>query len=87
MSLFKALLETINREWASQEVDGFGEVDSVLTIVYIPLVLANAIEDEGNEVPTEFDPNKFNSREDGHYCTVEIRVCTDQDTLIDYYYQ
>lgn len=26
MSLFKALLETINREWASQEVDGFGEV-------------------------------------------------------------
>lgn len=87
MSLVQTLLETINREWARQELDGFGEVDSVLTIVYIPPVLAKAIEIEGNEVPAEFDPNKFNSREDGNYCTVELRVCTGQDTLIDYYYQ
>ncbi|WP_031264080.1 hypothetical protein [Sporolactobacillus laevolacticus] len=86
MSLLQALLETINQEWSTQDTDLSGEVYSVLSIVYIPPVLAEAIENEGNKVPTEFDPNTFNSVEDGNYCTVEIRICTGQETLIDFYY-
>ena len=87
MSLLQALLESVNEEWASQSVDINGEIDSVLTIAYIHPSLAKAIENEGNEVPEEFDPNKFNSEDDGNYCTVEIRVCTGQDGLIYYHYE
>ncbi|AYF06313.1 hypothetical protein MLA2C4_11720 [Bacillus mobilis] len=87
MSLLQTLLETINQEWSSQSTDVFGEVDKVLSIAYIAPVLAKYIESEGDKVPTEFDPNKFNSDEDGNYCTVEIRVCADQDTLIEFYYE
>ncbi|MEC0038463.1 hypothetical protein P4L29_29510 [Bacillus cereus] len=87
MSLLQTLLETINKEWSSQSTDIFGEVDSVLSIANIPPVLAKAIESEGNKVPTEFDPNKFSSDEDGDYCTVEIRVCTGQETLVEFYYE
>ncbi|MDT0160445.1 hypothetical protein [Bacillus sp. AG4(2022)] len=87
MSLLKALLETINQEWASQESDINGEYDNVLAIAYIPHSLAKAIENEGNEVPKEFNPNAFNFDEDGDYCTVEIKVCTGQDSLIDFYYE
>ena len=87
MSLLQTLLETINQEWASQSTDINGEVDNILSIAYIPPVLAKAIEDEGNEVPKEFNPNTFNFEEDGNYCTVEIRVCTGQETLIDFYYE
>ncbi|GAB6742110.1 TPA: hypothetical protein QC443_001453 [Bacillus cereus] len=87
MSLLQALLETINQEWSSQCTDVFGEVNNVLSIAYIAPVLAKYIESEGDKVPTEFDPNKFNSDEDGNYCTVEIRVCPDQDTLIEFCYE
>lgn len=87
MSLLQALLESINEEWASQDgPDINGEMYSVLSIAYIHPSLAKSIENEGNEVPTEFDPNTFNGEEEGNYCTVEIRV-QEQDTLISFYYE
>ncbi|MEC3460326.1 hypothetical protein [Bacillus thuringiensis] len=87
MSLLQTLLETINQEWSRQSTDVFGEVDNVLSIAYIAPVLAKYIESEGDKVPTEFEPNKFNSDKEGNYYTVEIKVCTDQDTLIEFYYE
>ena len=87
MSLLQTLLETINQEWSSQSTDVFGEVDNVLSIAYIAPVLAKYIESEGDKITTEFEPNKFNSDKEGNYYTVEIKVCTDQDTLIEFYYE
>jgi hypothetical protein len=88
MSLLQALLETINEEWSKQEVDINGEMDNVLTTAFIHPSLAKAIENEGNEVPKEFNPNTFNFDEDGdrNYCEVDIKVCTGQDGLIYFYY-
>jgi hypothetical protein len=82
MSLVQALFSTINEEWSQQED---GEVFSVLTTVYIHPSLAKAIENNGEEVPKEFNPNTFNFDEDGNYCEVGIEV-SEQDSLIYYEY-
>jgi hypothetical protein len=86
MDLIQALFSSINEVWSNQELDINGEMDCVLTTVYIHKSLAKAIEDSGFEVPDCFDPNIFNFNEDGNYFEITIEVA-DQDGLIYYHYE
>ena len=87
MSLLQALLETINEEWTKQEEGINGEMDSVLTTAFINPSLAKAVENEGNEMPKEFNPNTYNYNPQGKYCEVDIKICTGQDGLIYFHYE
>lgn len=82
MFLLNALLHSINEKWEEQGSDEF----SYLTTVYIHPSLAKCIEVEGDEVPTSFNPNEFNSIEDGNYFEITIEVA-EQDSLIHYEYE
>ena len=82
MSLKQALLSSINEKWEEQSE----YANAFLSIVYIHPSLAEAIKNEGDDVPYEFNPNEFNFVEDGNYSEIEIRVY-EQDALIHYYYE
>lgn len=83
MSLRQALLETIDVEWSQQGNDE----DAYLTTVYIHRSLGKAIEDSGEEVPKEFNPNEFHGEDAGTYWCVGIEMNDNQDILVGFEYE
>ncbi|MED1863311.1 hypothetical protein P4V41_07565 [Fictibacillus nanhaiensis] len=81
MSLKQALLETINEKWQNQEASE----DSYLTNVTIHKTLAEAIKLLGEDVPTEFNPNKFNYIETDEYWKLQIEVAEQEELIIFHY--
>lgn len=82
MSLSKALFSTINNLWEAQSEDE----EAYLSTVHIHKSLADAIKNNGEEVPDCFDPNSFNFIVDGNYFEIPILV-SEQDELITYEYE
>jgi hypothetical protein len=82
MSLKQALFKTINDKWNKQGNDEY----AYLAVVHVHKSMEKAIQNEGEEVPSEFNPNEFNFIEDGNYSEIEI-VFEEQDGLIYYEYE
>lgn len=81
MFLSILLINTINEKWE----ESLDNEKTYLKIVYIHPSLAKSIEVEGDEVPTVFNPNDFNSIEDRKHPDIIIEV-SEQDILINYVY-
>lgn len=84
MGVLKPLLETINNEWKHNHDTSTGY--AYVVGVTIHPSLAKAIQVSGEELPVEFDPNTYNSMEDGDFAILYVEV-EEIDELVAFEYR